>query len=275
MWGSAVAAAALLSACVHDAPEAPGPNRDACCTSPERQPAWLVAIVEPVAPIAGRLIGHIVWRRGYLADPAVQAEIVAGLRPLDLVAVSSKGRLSGRTIPGVFQHVAIYLGTEADIRALGIWSHPAVVPHHDALASGPVFVEADMKGVHLSPPSVVFDTDRVVAMRPVVGAKGWRRRAALALFAELGGKFDFNFDAGEPSRVFCVELACRAMPELRLPRDRLYGRDTILPDRVAEVAARGTGRLRFLAYVAGDRDGVTRADRQRLRRDLDAGWAPR
>lgn len=190
------------------------------------------------------------------------------------MVVSSKGRLSGHTIPGLFQHIAIYLGTEADIRALGIWSHPDVVPHHDAFRQGPVFIEADQKGVHLSPPSIVLNTDRVVTMRPVINTQGWRRRAALTLFASLGDKFDFHFDMAESSYKFCAELACRAMPELKLPRDRLYGRDTILPDRVVEHAAKGGGSLRFRSYVAGEyREDGTQADRRRLLLDLDAQWS--
>lgn len=267
---AALALVALLSACAHD----PVHMRTGakCCADAERQPHWLVAVIEPAAPAIGQVIGRISWRSGYLSEPAVQARIVASLQPLDLVFVSSKGRLSGHTIPGLFQHAAIYLGTEGELRALGMWSHPSVVPHRDAIRRGAIFIEADMKGVHLSPPSVVLNTDRAVTLRPRIATPGWRQRAVATLFDELGKRFDFNFDAGRSERLFCVELACRAMPELRLPRNMAYGRETIIPDRAVYEAARGHPRLRFVDYVAGDGRGVRRPGRETLSADVAGMW---
>lgn len=267
-----LAVVALLSACAYG-PAKTQADAGRCCAEAERQPRWLVAMVEPAAPVVGQVVGYISWRSGYLSEPGIQERIVAGLQPLDLVFVSSKGRLSGHTIPGLFQHAAIYLGTERDLRALGMWSHPVVAPHHDAIRRGAVFIEADMKGVHLSSPSVVLNTDRAVTLRPQIATQGWRQRALATLFNELGNGFDFNFDAGQPDRLFCLELACRAMPELRLPRDMVYGRETIIPDRAIYEAARGHLRLRFVDYVVGDGRNVRRAGRAALTADIAGKWS--
>ena len=269
---SALALLVLLSACVHGQ-QAPAPGADRCCANPQRQPRWLVAVVEPAAPVVGRIIGHVAWRPGYLSDPTIQAEIMDGLRVLDMIIVSSKGRLSGHTIPGLFFHAAVHVGSEDELKALGMWTHPAVAPHHEAIRRGARFIEADMRGVHLSPPSIVLNTDRAVVLRPQISTPGWRQRAMATLFGDLGRKFDFNFDAGRADRLFCVELICRAMPELRLPRDRAYGRETILPDRVVHDAARGKLPLRFVAYVAGDKGGgVRHPGRGRLITDIEDAW---
>lgn len=261
----------LLSACVHDPGQAPA-GASGCCADAERQPRWLIAAAEPFAPVVGEIVGPITWRQGYLADEATQDQIVAGLRPLDVVVVSSKGRLTGRLIPGLFQHATIYVGSESELRALGMWSHPSVVPHREAIRRGARFIEADRKGVHLSPPSGILNTDRAVTLRPRIATPGWRQRSVATLFGELGTGFDFNFDAGRSDRLFCAELVCHAMPELRLPRDKVYGRDTIIPDRVVYEAARGNPRLRFVSYVAGSRSGIRTPGRTELLDDLLKAW---
>ena len=268
---AALVAMTLLSACAHD----PGQARtggSGCCADAERQPRWLIAAAEPFAPIVGEIVGPITWRQGYLADEATQDRIVAGLQPLDVVVVSSKGRLTGRLIPGLFQHATIYVGSERELRALGMWSHPSVVPHREAIRGGARFIEADRKGVHLSPPSGILNTDRAVTLRPRIATPGWRQRATATLFGELGTGFDFNFDAGRSDRLFCAELVCHAMPELRLPRDKVYGRDTIIPDRVVYEAARGNPRLRLITYVAGDRSGIRTPARTERLDDLRIAW---
>lgn len=68
-----------------------------CCIDiePERLPPLLVASIEPAAPIIGRVIGNIAWRDGHLARADARHHVEAELRPLDIVVVSSKGRLSG------------------------------------------------------------------------------------------------------------------------------------------------------------------------------------
>lgn len=268
----ALAAMLLLAACAHQDPPG-GSQAGRCCGGDaERQPDWLVAVAEPLAPALGRIVGHIAWRRGYLSDPAAQAEILSELQPLDVVFVSSKGRLSGHTIPGLFQHAAVYVGSEADLRALGMWSHPAVVPHREAIRRGAVFIEADMRGVHLSPASVVLNTDRMAATRPRIGTPRWKQRAVATLFGDLGRPFDFSFDATRPERLFCAELVCRAMPELRLPRDTVYGRETIIPDRIAYESALGRSRLAFRRYVAADADGRREGSRGTLAADIRRAW---
>lgn len=246
-----------------------------CCSNPERQPRWMVALAEPVAPVFGGVISHIVWRDGYLADADAQRAILERLQPLDIVVVSSKGRLSGHTIPGLFQHAAVYVGSEAELRRLGMWNHRSIVPQHGQIRLGARFIEADQKGVHLSPPPVVLNTDRVAILRPRIATAGWQQRATATLFDHLGTRFDFRFDASRPDRLFCTELICHAIPELRLPRDIAYDRPTIVPDRVVLEGAAGNPRIRLVAYVIGSPSGYQVGTRSALRSDLDEAWTAR
>lgn len=248
---------------------------DHCCVDNERTPSWLVRIAEPSAPVVGRVIAHIAWRRGYLASGEARQAVLSRLHLMDIVLVSSKGRLSGHTIPGMFQHSAVYVGDERDLRALGAWDHPAVKPLHDAIRAGGRFVEADQGGVRVSPPERVLNTDRVVIIRPSIPTPNWKMRSALRLFERVGEPFDFHFDMSTPQVVFCVELICHAIPELGLPRQMVYGRPTIVPDSIALRMIRGGRRLNFVAYVRGSPGAFEVATRGQLAADLAVQWAPR
>ena len=67
-----------------------------CCANAERLPHWLVDLAEPLAPGIGTAIGHVHWRKGYmLAREEAHQAIRRELKPLDILLVSSKNRLSG------------------------------------------------------------------------------------------------------------------------------------------------------------------------------------
>lgn len=262
-----LAIAVNLAGCVHRAGDDAG-----CCSQPERYPPLLVALGEPIAPLVGHALGSVTLRPGHLSrTPGAIPYIEERLRPLDVVVVSSKGRLSGRAVPGLFSHAALYVGSEAELRGLGVWNDPAVKPHQAAIRAGKNMIEADRKGVHLSAPETALDTDRAVVLRPRLSEKR-RRAAAIGLLSHVGSRFDFHFDNAEDAYLYCVELAMHVMPEIGIPADRLYGRMTYLPDRLAATGTAGTGGTRFVLYVRTDRSDWETASARALHADLDAAW---
>lgn len=271
-------AAITLSACAH---QQAGPSQGQvmldgelrqCCLSPEKYPPWLISLAEPAAPVVGRAIGSIRWRKGLLAGTSAEQEIVSTLQPLDIVAVSSPGRLSGRMVPGLFSHVAIYLGTEEQLRREGVWCDARVAPHHAEIRAGATFIEADKKGVHLSPARRVLDTDRVAVLRPRFSGDRRQRAAVAALFGHLGYKYDFNFDNATEERLYCAELAGRTMPEIDLPERIVYGRRTSLPDEIVAGAATGRSRLTPILYARPRGEGWEKASRADLVADIAVRW---
>ncbi|QDZ03055.1 hypothetical protein FQ775_23300 [Nitratireductor mangrovi] len=267
-----------LSACAHPPRKAP-PHGDnplaGCCEGAERTPAWLVALAEPAAPVIGHVVGRVVWREGYLAgDTEAMRLITETLRPLDIVVVSSKGRLSGHTLPGLFPHAATYLGTETELRRLGIWEHGAFLPHQADIRAGKVFVEADYNGVHLSRPETVLNVDRVAILRRVDGSRRTRQRAAAELARHLGEPFDFHFDGDDNDRLFCTELVDHARPGLALASRQAYGRRIILGDEMVADALSRKNRLRVVLYLKGDGNGVAKPGNAALARDIGAAWQP-
>lgn len=248
----------------------------ACCTNMEEYPRWYVDMARTIAPALGTVLSHVAWRSGHLKSKrAAQDAVMAVLQPLDIVLVSSKGRRSGQMIPGLFGHAAIYLGTEQELKRLGISASAEVRPHLGKIRNGQVFIEADAKGVHLSPPSIVLNTDAVAILRPQFGSLKQRRKTARDFFATLGMRFDFLFDVDTPDCTFCTELIQRTMPQLDLPITEIYGVRTIMPDSVAVSAIRKGHGLVFVGYVKGDRKGWRQASMADLVNDIGRDWAKR
>ena len=255
------------------APAAETPVLQDCCTDLEHYPGWLAEMARSSAPVIGPFLGAIRARPGTLGDQAVaQGTLMAQARPLDLLLTSNKNRLSGRMIPGRFTHVAIYLGDEAALKRLGLWHDPLLRPHHTAIRAGRVFIESEFDGTTLLTRDEVFDTDLVALLRPE-GLTPTRRRAAThALFAQLGSPFNFRFDLRDCSCTFCTQLVDLAMPWLDLPRRRVYGTETILPDDIARRAL-ARDRLRLVGYLRGVPGAAESAGKAEVIRDMNAYWA--
>ena len=232
-------------------------------------PPWLISVAEPAAPAIGMAISQVQWRHGYLDTGSDALDYVRPkIRPLDVFLFSNKGRLSGHTGAGVFGHSAVYLGTERELKSMGLWDDPAIVPHHDAIQRGLSIIESGQAhGTTLTPVSRLVETDRLVVLRPQIGDSG-KQAAIVRLFGLVGTRFDHNYRLDESERVFCTELIDLGVPDLRLPRRATYGREIILPDDVALQAVSGKGRLSFVAYLRADRDGWESAGPASLAGDI-------
>ena len=248
----------------------------ACCTNMEEYPLWFVDLARAVAPTLGTVLSHVAWRSGHLkSKQAAQDAIMDVLQPLDIVLVSSKGKRSGQIIPGLFGHAAVYLGTEQELKRLGVWTSPEVQPHAAKIRNDRVFIEADARGVHLSRASIVLNTDAVAILRPRLSSKKQRRKTTLDFFGSMGMKFDFLFDVDSPDCTFCTELIHRVMPQLDLPIMEIYGVRTIMPDSVAVSAIQKGHGLAFVGYIKGDRKGWRQASMADLVTDIGQNWAKR
>jgi len=276
-WLLGLVLCTVLAAC---APPDPGVSKrelvntplEGCCDNAEFYPPPLVHMADPLAPVIGRLIGGVVMRKGHIARPRAREEVATRLRPLDVLFVSSNGRLSGTLLPGVFSHAVIYFGSEAELTALGVWDDPALASHRAAIRAGKTFIESNSPGVHLSDAETVLNTDAVAVLRPPIHTRARRRAALRDLAGHLGRDFDFHFDSASTEEFYCAELAARTMPETGMPTRRIYGRQTILPDDVVALAATGRGDMELVTYLRGTRAGWRRLDRATLVADMNDHW---
>lgn len=280
-WRARVAAAGAalaLSGCATlDAPmdmavskSPPGEIVAGCCTADATYPDWVIALAEANIETV-RQLGLIQFRPGHLTrDPAPRALLEGALRPLDLVFFHSDNRVSGLLIPGQFTHSAVYVGTQDQLRAAGLWDLPGLAPWRDEIAAGATYLEAVDGGVRLAAPEIVLDTDAVAVLRPA----GLDRAAALDRgLARMGVPYDMRLDAADGSELFCAELIDEMFPAAHLPHTRVPGRETILIDAIVAGALTGELPLGLVGYVKASADGSVRAlSARELAWDIRQGW---
>ena len=202
--------------------------------------------------------------------PGVQAAVLARLRPFDMVFIADKSYAFGKLIPGRFTHSYIYTGTEADLRALGLWDLPEVAAHHGEIRAGRHILEAVAPVARLGFLSKGLEVDAAAILRPAL-TPAQRRAAARAAFGSLGTPYDFTFNVDTPARLSCTELIDVAYPQLDLTVRAAYGQKIILPDDVVAQAIRGEG-LRVVGYVAGTGAGFEWRNQHSLMADIAAYW---
>lgn len=264
-----------LSACASSATQRDleEPDLSTCCIDVERYPPAVVRAASVGAPVLGRMAARISVRPGYLREQSdARAYVVEQLEPLDILVVRSEGKLTHRLIPGAFAHVAVYLGDEGDYRALGLLDHPAVADHRAAIEAGQTIIESDYRGVHLSSPAHVLNTDAVVVLRPQIEDTDARRRLVLAFLCRVGVRFDFHFSASDDRWLYCAELANNVLPDLGVPSHTAYGRTIILPDEFIASTLEGRTNMRLITFVKGDRAGWVVGTPNDLASMIAAAW---
>lgn len=188
----------------------------------------------------GNAVGAVAFRKGLLyGDPAIEARIRAQLRPGDIVLEKTPFRLTDRFIPGHWGHAAIWVGGEADLRAIGMWEDPLVKAHAAELAAGRGMCEALRDGVQLNALAHFLDIDDICVLRkPGLEGAELAEHIRRAL-RQLGKEYDFNFDVETADRIVCSELVYQVYTGMSWPTGQALGRWTISPDQVAVRAIDG------------------------------------
>ena len=157
------------------------------------------------------------------------------LQPGDLLFRHRYGRLSNYVIPGFWTHSAIYLGTEADLRGLGLAVPSEIV---DRLRSGlpedAYVIESINEGVVVSTLQVNMDCDDVVAFRPRLNDEQ-RVTFLQRTFDYFGCEYDFDFDIATADKLTCIELIWRCAGEMiPLETRQTAGREMFLPNDIVQ-----------------------------------------
>ena len=185
---------------------------------------------------------YVRYAAGQVGLIVVEATAVHGAKSGPLLRLSDDS-----FIPGHFGHVAIWIGSERDLRELGLWEHPAVIPHHALIREEGtpgdshrphLIVEALRSGVQLSTLPDFLNVDDVAILRPVALADDREaiRESILLALRQVGKEYDFNFDVNTTEKIVCSELVYVAIPAIAWPTENTLGRSTISPDHVAQLA---------------------------------------
>lgn len=186
----------------------------------------------------GNVMGEVKFRKGFLYKNQEAHDVFRPrLQPLDIIVERSPFALTDMTIPGHWTHPAIWLGTEKQLRDLGIWDHDVIKPYQKMIKEGRNVLEALRPGIQINPLMSYFNTDEILHMRVPGILKDKKRMLAVYErgLSHFGQKYDFNFDSQSTDVIVCSELIFMAFGDITWPADRVMGRHSVTPDNVAEI----------------------------------------
>lgn len=189
----------------------------------------------------GNAAGLVETRHGKLmADAPLLEKLTDSIQAGDVLLEKTPFRLTDAFIPGHWGHVAVWVGSEPELRRLGIWEHPVVRPHQNNIRAGRGVVEALRAGVKMNSLKHFLNIDDLALLRPKSLSDAERVEVVLQTLRQVGKAYDFNFDVESTDRIVCSELVYHAYGDVRWPTARHLGRVTISPDNVA-IEATGKG----------------------------------
>lgn len=210
--------------------------------------------------VFGNAVGLVETRKGkLLRQGEVADEVRAALRSGDILLEKTPFRLTDKLIPGYWGHAAVWVGSEEELKSLGIWDDPVVIPHQAAIRSGRQVVEALRSGVEINPLETFMNIDSLGVMRSPAAAAPARAQIVLQALRQIGKPYDFNFDVESKERVYCSKLVYLAYGDLDWSTQKSLGRTTFTPDDVAVRAVTG-GDLELISFY---HDGRHVSDRPR------------
>jgi hypothetical protein len=190
-----------------------------------------------------------VWISRPLISREQVQELKGILQPGDIILERRNWYLSNGFLPGYWPHMALYVGTAADLERRGLATHPLVQPHleryrqPDRNGFEHRAIEAVVWGVISSSLEETAAADQIAVLRPRVSEA--RKDAAIArAFSHYGKPYDFDFDFFSTDRLACTELVFRAYDEfiagerIGFPLVRILGRDTLPPDEIVRMVGR-------------------------------------
>ncbi|WP_082752715.1 YiiX/YebB-like N1pC/P60 family cysteine hydrolase [Janthinobacterium sp. B9-8] len=207
----------------------------------------------------GQMVGLVQTRSGKLRqlDKSELAQLESEMKPLDILLEKTPFRLTDKMIPGYYGHMAVWLGSEAELKEIGAWE---TIPSQwqEQVRKGKRIVEALRSGVTLSTLDHFMNIDDLLVLRDQRPLNPeYLRNAALTAVQQLGKEYDFNFDVMTHERIVCSELAYVVFPDIDWPLAQTLGRYTISPDNVAQLAV---GESPVFSPVIMYRDGKREAD---------------
>ncbi len=186
--------------------------------------------------IFGNTVGLVAYRKGMLTKISKdeKKDIARQMKPLDIMLEKTPFRLTDQFIPGHYGHVAIWAGTEEELKALGVWDHPSVAPYQEKIRSGHHIIEALRPGVQINTLDHFLNIDDMLVLRDESLNDDQRKDYLIRAFQQIGKDYDFNFDVETDKKIVCSEIVYVVFHNINWPTERALGRHTISPDHVVK-----------------------------------------
>ncbi|NVN89831.1 MAG: Poxvirus G6 [Desulfuromonadales bacterium] len=212
--------------------------------------------------VFGNAVGLVETRKGKLYKKGdVLADIGGILKAGDILLEKTPFRLTDKLIPGYWGHAAVWIGTEAELKELGIWNNSLVMRYREEIREGRLVVEALRSGVEMNSLQHFLNIDSIGILRKPDQSREARASTVIQALRQVGKPYDFNFDVESKERVYCSKLVYLCYSGVDWPTKRSLGRTTFTPDDVAIKAARSNA----LQVVAFYHDGKRVSDAPTVR----------
>jgi len=170
--------------------------------------------------------GVIKFRDGKLKhlSRAVHDDLVSQMKPLDILLEKTPFRLTDKFIPGYYGHVAIWVGTERELREAGIWNE---LPYCVEIHTLRDFLNIDdlaVLRVHECPEGSTGPRFCMTSKK--------KREYLLEVFRQIGKDYDFNFNVNTETAIVCSELAYRTFYDVDFQTRKTLGKHSISPEQV-------------------------------------------
>jgi len=212
--------------------------------------------------VFGNAVGLVETRKGKLYNKGdVLADVRGTLRSGDILLEKTPFRLTDKLIPGYWGHAAVWVGSEEELKELGIWDNPVVARYHSEIRDGRLVVEALRSGVEMNTLQHFLNIDSIGILRKPNLDRKARANTVIQALRQVGKPYDFNFDVESKERVYCSKLVYLSYSGIDWPTQKSLGRTTFTPDDVAIEAAKD-GPLQLVTFY---HDGKRVSDAPALR----------
>ncbi len=203
--------------------------------------------------------GVFEFRDGKLNDLPKETynTLVSRMKPLDILLEKAPFRLTDQFIPGYYGHVAVWVGTERELKEAGVWDElPDYYniareryayqgpPFQKAIRQGRHILEALPSGVELNSMRQFLNIDDLAVLRPRACredqpslqpclSQSDQRKYLIEAFKQIGKEYDFNFNVNTEAQIVCSELAYRTFLKVDFNTTKTLRKHTISPDQVA------------------------------------------
>jgi hypothetical protein len=198
--------------------------------------------------VFGNAVGLVETRKGKLyQNKEVLADVRGSLLAGDILLEKTPFRLTDKLIPGYWGHAAVWIGTEEELKGLGIWNDPVVSRYHNEIRAGRLVVEALRSGVEMNTLQHFLNIDSIGVLRKPDLSRDARASTIIQALRQVGKPYDFNFDVESKGRVYCSKLVYLSYGGIEWSTKKSLGRATFTPDDVAVKAARD-GDLKLVTF---------------------------
>lgn len=211
-----------------------------------------------ISGVFGNLVGKLRFRHGYLSNHAEALEILnKSLRPLDIIAEKTPFAATDFFIPGHFGHIAIYLGTQEELKAYGLWNHPSIKPLREEIKKGKTIIESIRPGSRMVSLQDFLEIDEITIIREtgLLDEPRITKQVVKVAIEQLNKPYDFNFDVVTLDKVVCSEVPYHAFGHKRWQTSYILGRSTISPDQIIENAYTQGSGIEFIMSLKANEEG--------------------